>query len=261
MDITISVDASANRKVWDKYSEEYQQNHGSQLSKLGSSWGVWSIPESELNVLGPVKGKKILELGCGAAQWSIALHKQGGILTGIDNSKKQLERAAELLKENNIDFPLVHCSAESTPFEDQTFDIVFCDHGAMSFSPTRPTLFEVNRILKTGGLFVFNVQSPLHEICYDTDKNMVNTSLHRSHFDLKRSVDEENGMVYFPQSHSQWIKNFRRSGFQILDLTEVQAPADAESSYTEYVSHEWARLWPAEDIWKLRKESDASLSS
>jgi hypothetical protein len=38
--------------------------------------GVWQIPESELNVLGDVAGLDVLELGCGAAQWSILLTKQ-----------------------------------------------------------------------------------------------------------------------------------------------------------------------------------------
>ncbi|MGI9184330.1 MAG: RNA polymerase sigma factor [Solirubrobacteraceae bacterium] len=41
------------------------------------AWGVWQRPESELNVLGDVAGRDVLELGCGAAQWSIALRERG----------------------------------------------------------------------------------------------------------------------------------------------------------------------------------------
>jgi ubiquinone/menaquinone biosynthesis C-methylase UbiE len=36
-------------------------------------WGTWHQPESELQVLGEVAGRDLLELGCGSAQWSIAL--------------------------------------------------------------------------------------------------------------------------------------------------------------------------------------------
>ena len=38
---------------------------------------MWQLPESELRVLGDVSGRDVLEFGCGAAQWSIALAAQG----------------------------------------------------------------------------------------------------------------------------------------------------------------------------------------
>jgi len=43
---------------------------------------VWSIPESELNVLGDVRDKDVLEFGCGAARWSIALSRLGARCVG-----------------------------------------------------------------------------------------------------------------------------------------------------------------------------------
>ena len=49
-------------------------------------WGLWQIPESELGILGDVAGKDVLELGCGAAQWSILLARQGARVVGLDNS-------------------------------------------------------------------------------------------------------------------------------------------------------------------------------
>ena len=71
--MSISIDAQKNRDGWGKYSGEYQKKHGEQLNRKDFVWGVWSIPETELKVLGDVKGKKVLELGCGAAQLSIAI--------------------------------------------------------------------------------------------------------------------------------------------------------------------------------------------
>src|SRR5665811_599792 len=132
-----------NQASWDATSDEYQAMHGGQLAASGGlAWGTSQIPESELRVLGDVAGKEILEFGCGAAQWSIALAQRGARPTGLDLSERQLEHARRLMAEAKVDFPLVHGSAESVPLPDASFDIVFCDHGAMSFADPYRTVPE-----------------------------------------------------------------------------------------------------------------------
>jgi ubiquinone/menaquinone biosynthesis C-methylase UbiE len=116
------------------------------------AWGVWQLPESELHVLGDVREKDVLELGCGAAQWSIALHALGARVTGLDNSSVQLEHARALMAQTGTEFPLVHASAETTPFADASFDVIFCDHGAMAFADPSRTVPEAARLLRAGGL-------------------------------------------------------------------------------------------------------------
>src|SRR4029077_6517349 len=111
------------------------------------------IPESELQVLGDVAGKDVLELGCGAAQWAVLLAQQGARVTGLDNSERQLEHARERMAAAGVDFPLVHAPAEWFPPPDASFDIVFCDHGALTFADPLVVVPEVSRLLLPGGLF------------------------------------------------------------------------------------------------------------
>ena len=125
-----SSDAERNRAFWDARADEYQETHREHIGRPEPRWGIWQLPESELQVLGDVAGKDVLELGCGAAQWSILLAAQGARCVGFDNSERQLEHA----RAAGADFPLVHGSAESLPFPDGSFDLVFCDHGAMTFA-------------------------------------------------------------------------------------------------------------------------------
>src|SRR5665811_2471242 len=98
----------------------------------------------------------ILELGCGAAQWSIALALRGARPVGLDLSERQLEHARRLMAEAGVDFPLVHASAEAVPLPDATFDIVFCDFGAMTFADPYRTVPQATRLLRPGGLFAFS---------------------------------------------------------------------------------------------------------
>jgi len=70
----LTAHAARNRAIWDGYSDEYQAKHGDQLAVSGGlAWGTTQVPEADIHVLGDVAGRDILELGCGAAQWSIGL--------------------------------------------------------------------------------------------------------------------------------------------------------------------------------------------
>src|SRR3954470_23281132 len=159
-----------NRAMWDSYSAEYQERHGTQLADSGgAAWGTYQIPEDDLRILGEVAGCDVLEFGCGAAQWSIALAKRGARPVGLDFSAAQLEHARRLMAEAGVDFPLIEGSAEDVPLPDASFDIVFCDHGAMTFADPYRTVPEVARLLRPGGLFAFSHASPIEALAWAPD--------------------------------------------------------------------------------------------
>lgn len=243
--------AAKNRDWWNAESDAYQERHGEQLAtNAGLAWGVWQIPEAELVVLGEVAGRDVLELGCGAAQWSISLAKLGARPVGLDLSSRQLGHAREGLEAAGVDFPLIEASAESTPLDDDSFDIVFCDHGAFSFADPRLLVPECARLLRAGGLLAFNMVSPVFDIAYDLGAEDVAESFQNSYFDLEEF--DAGDTTEFQLPFGRWIRLLRDNGFEIEDLIELRAPEGAESSY-DLVSAEWARRWPAENIWKARK--------
>ena len=77
---------------------------------------MWQLPESQPQILGDVGGLDVLELGREVAQWSIALAAMGARVTALDISERQLEHARRLMALAGADFPLVHASAQATPF-------------------------------------------------------------------------------------------------------------------------------------------------
>jgi SAM-dependent methyltransferase len=243
--------ALKNRVHWDGTSDAYQARHGEQLEANRLAWGVWSIPESELNVLGDVAGKDVLEFGCGAAQWSIGLTKLGARCVGLDNSERQLAHARRAMAASCVDFPLVHASAEAVPLPDASFDIVFCDHGAMTFADPDRTVPEAARLLRPGGRFAFDAHTPIQFICYNDATTQVGETLHANYFET--TSDDDGECVAFTRTYGDWIRLFRRNGLTILDLLELRAPEGAVSSYRDYVGYDWARKWPAEQIWVLER--------
>ncbi len=241
--------AAKNRAYWDSDSDSYQKRHGAQLEG-GLAWGVWHIPEAELQVLGDVRGLDVLEFGCGAAQWSIALTERGAQVTGVDISAKQLEHAQRAASERGVEIKLIEASAEAVPLPDESFDVVFCDHGAFNFTDPNRSVPEAARLLRPGGLLAFSVPSPLIDLFYDIEKDEVTKSLHNTYWDLGRFEDSET--VDFQLPYGEWIRLFRQNSLVLEDLIELRAPEGGTTTY-ELTTYEWARRWPAENIWKARK--------
>ena len=65
---------------------------------------------------------------------------------------------------------------------------------------------------------------------------------------------KEEEQACFQLPFGEWIRLFRESGFAIEALHELRAPEDASTTYEGFVPLEWARRWPAENIWQLRRQ-------
>jgi SAM-dependent methyltransferase len=249
---SLTPHADRNRESWNATSDDYQARNGPHLAASGGmAWGVWQVPEAELEVLGDVRGKEILELGCGAAQWSIALARAGARPVALDLSERQLEHARTLMAEGGVDFPLVQASAEAVPLPDASFDIVFCDHGAMTFADPYLTVPEVARLLRPGGLFAFSHSSPILTIAWALDAERAGDRLVHDYFGMHAFDDGET--IDFNLPYGEWIRLFRANGFVVEDLIEPRPAPDATSTYRDDLEREWSRRWPAESIWRLRR--------
>ena len=250
---SLSEHAAANLDRWNADSDTYQTDHGPQLAASGGlAWGVWQIPEAKLQILGEVKGRDILEFGCGGAQWSIALARAGARPVGLDFSDKQLEYARRLMTKAGVDLPLVHASAESVPLPDESFDVVFCDYGAMTYADPYATVPEAARLLRPGGLLAFCGATPVVEMCYPDDSDHPGDRLLIDYFGMWSLRYE--GYVEFMLPYGAWIRLFRAQGFVVEDLVELRPGPEATSSYRDNSDREWYRRWPGEQIWKVRKE-------
>ena len=56
----------------------------------------------------------------------------------------------------------------------------------------------------------------------------------------------------FYLGHGDMIRLLRSSGFDVEDLVELRAPEGATTRYP-YVTPEWARQWPSEEVWIARR--------
>ena len=249
-----------NRDHWESQSASYQDRNRSQLNRWDDvGWGVWNLSEDELGLIGDVRGLDALEYGCGACQWGIKLSMRGANVTGLDLSEAQLREGRRNMEATGVRFPVVQADGERTPFPDERFDLAWCDHGVMSFADPYRTVPEIARVLRPGGLFVFSILTPFVWVTEEPETGNVTRTLRRPYFGLHAQVVEDPDWqtTEFQLTYGAWIRLFREQGFVVEDLVELRPTADATSSYVGPDDLPWARDYPFDHAWKVRKARKA----
>ena len=243
-----------NRELWTQSNAEYTGSSAERAwAREDFSWGIFGVPESELGVLGDVSGLDVVELGCGTAYFSAWLARQGARPVGVDVTPAQLETARELQRRTRIEFPLIEANAEEVPLPGEGFDLAVSEYGASIWCDSYKWIPEARRLLRPGGRLVFLRSSPLHMLCAVEESDSTSEMLQRPQRGMHR-FEWSDGGVEFHLPHGELFRLLRDTGFEIEDLIELYASDDAETHpYYSHVTADWARKWPAEEIWAARK--------
>jgi len=245
---------SRNRTQWDAWAAEYVRPGRERWASEEPSWGIWGVPESQVEMLpADLEGRDTIELGCGTGYVSAWLARRGARPVGIDNSPAQLETARSFQREFGLDFPLLHGNAEDVPLPDASFDFAISEYGASIWCDPYEWIPEAARLLRPGGRLVFLVNAPILMLCMgDLEEDPAEQHLRRDYFGMHRFEWDDDDSIEFHLPHGELIALLRRSGFEVEELREIQPPEGSTTSY-QYVTLDWARRWPSEELWKVRK--------
>jgi len=244
-----------NRTLWTANNQAYtDQSAASSWAKTEINWGVWGYPESKARMLPELAGKDVIELGCGTAYFSAWMRRQGARrVVGVDVTPAQLETARRLSAEFGLGLELLEANAEAVPLPDAGFDVAVSEYGASIWCDPDLWIPEAARLLRPGGELVFLRNSTLSMLCAP-DAGKVGTTLMRPQRGMKRLEWADEPGVEFHLPTTEMFRLLGRSGFEVVDLLELYAAEDAVSHPVyDYVPVEWARQWPAEEIWRARK--------
>src|SRR4051794_10516050 len=244
---------AANREAWEARGDTELVLARRNWSRE-PNWGIFGIPEEEVGLLsGELEGRETVELGCGTAYVSAWLAKRGARPIGVDPTAGQLRIARQMQDEWALPFPLVLAAGEQVPLREESFDLVFSEYGAAIWADPYRWIPEAARLLRPGGELIFLCNGLILMLCVpDIDEVPATDRLLRPQFGMHRVEWPDDPSVEFHLSHGDWIRLLRANGFAVEDLIELRPAADAETSYP-FVTAEWARNWPCEEVWRARK--------
>jgi ubiquinone/menaquinone biosynthesis C-methylase UbiE len=106
-----------------------------------------------------LKGKKVLDLGCGTGSDLAEMQSRGASIFGIDASKEMVRIARETLPDADIKVGVF----ENIPFPDQSFDIVISKWAFQTSPDIDPIYSEIARVLKPNGQLIYLSSHPVRQ--------------------------------------------------------------------------------------------------
>jgi SAM-dependent methyltransferase len=225
---------SANRAWWDADADAYQAEHGAFLGDADFVWCPEGLREADAGLLGDIRGRRVLEVGCGAAQCARWMAAAGAAPVAFDLSAGQLVQARRLTARTGVGMPLVQADAGRLPFADRSFDAACSAFGAVPFvADSAAVMREVARVLRPGGRWVFSVTHPIRWIFPD-DGGPAGLVVGQSYFDRTPYVErDETGRLGYLEQHrtlGDRIAEIVAAGFHLTALVEPEwAPGETRT--------------------------------
>jgi ubiquinone/menaquinone biosynthesis C-methylase UbiE len=248
--------ARASRGWWDAGAADYQAEHGAFLGDTDFVWGPERLREAEAGLLGEVAGRRVLEVGCGAAQCSRWLMQRGASVVAFDLSAGQLAQAAALNDRTGVKVPLVLADAHRLPFADAAFDLVCSAYGAVPFvADSAGVMREVARVLEPGGRWVFSTTHPFRW-CFLDSPGPAGLVVESSYFDRRAYVEQDGrGRATYVEHHrtiGDRVRDLVSAGFVVEDIVEPEWPDDLGEAWAQW-SPLRGRLMPGTAIFVSRR--------
>jgi SAM-dependent methyltransferase len=241
-----------NAAAWDRYAAAYQA--GAELPTSIAHYGPDIPTEAELRLLGDLRGKRVLELGCGGAQCSIAFAKQGATAIGVDFSTEQLAFARRLSEREEVRIELRHGDLADLAFlRADSIDLVFSSYAFGYVEDLNRVFRQVHRVLKVGAPLVFSLPHPAYDmIDDDADEPLL---VRRSYFDRTPIEYRVDGIPFTDYHHSlsDIYMGLTRASYRV-DL--ILEPAPRQNGHRSQDWRDAFLMVPRTLIVRARKEGN-----
>lgn len=222
------------RAAWDRAIDAWEdfQEQGKDVSR-----DLVHMP-ALLKAIGPLRGRTVLDLGCGQGRFTRELARRRARVTGIDWSRRMVETALRHEREEPLGIRYLRADARGllNRFPPRSFDLIV---GCMSLMDT-PGLERIlrgaRRLIRPDGRLVFSVSHPLNTAALgwehpgERDRGAMRVGPYFeervgvTRWRMKR-LTRPFDTIYWHRTLESWFAVLRRAGFEVVSLGEPRATA------------------------------------
>jgi SAM-dependent methyltransferase len=215
-----------NRRLWNEWSDRFQALWNADTAEGGlppapCPFSPDAPGGSRPDLLPSVEGTDVVELGCGGGQASVGIAAEGAdTVVGVDFSAAQLDHARALRDLYGVDVRFVAGDVTALPLADDSFDVAFSGWVFQMVERLDECLTEARRVLRDGGVLVFDVPHPFYEL-FDPETATLERSYHadaRREITIDESYDAE--MVVFDRTVGELHAALVDAGFDVGRVLE-----------------------------------------
>jgi len=210
-------------KAWDKLANWYSAR------KKGSYEFKIQLP-AILNLLGNLRGKSLIDIGCGPGTYCMEFAEREAIVLGLDLSKRMLDKARKNAKMTEVKLALQKADARLIPCRDNCFDIVVIILAILNNKIVK----EAARVLKPDGLLLISDTHPILETKGHWESSKIGAPrIIEDYFSREKKIwqikyDREHiiTLEYYTQTIEQYVNMIADAGFKILRIVEPKPGKD-----------------------------------
>lgn len=220
------------RELYNKIGEKYSHNRAKAPNDYTELPAVFSMA-------GNVRGKKVLDVGCGLGKHAEKFLQKGALVTGIDASEKMIEFTQERCKEKGSFFV---ANFETVKFKPASFDLIVASYSLMYSNKTKQVFKKFATWLKPKGRVIFSLYHPVH---YYRKIKGFDFSKSKKYWLPLKSYNVEVFNYYHPLE--KYVEAIREAGFEIITLQEPTV----DRKYKGFDPHDY--LLPSSMVFEIRK--------
>ena len=235
-----NYDSSEAIRRWNMHARELTNT----FTEEGDKHRIVLLNPVLFQLLGNVKGKSILDAGCGEGYLSRLLAKQGAVVIGVDFSEEMLAIAQERTKSAS-GVRYIHGNCENMDFFDvESFDVIVSNMVLQDLFDYKAALRSMYRILADKGILIFSIPHP----CFSTPNSRwvkdntgkklywkVDKYFEERAFEQALPPNTDEAVLLFHRTLSTYLKALLNVGFELLDVVEPKPSEEMLSRYPEFV--------------------------
>ena len=205
------------------------------------------------SLLPSVDGKRVLDAGCGDGTYASVLAERGGDVLGIDASEEMI-RVARDRYGDDAEFRRADLTEPLTTIEDDSVDVVLCQHVFSHLPSLETPLSEFARVLRPRGSLVVSTHHPFHDFLVVRDREYPNTTdalemdldphvvtdrdepaYHETErFEIRwDGPDSDNPGTYFRRPLRALLDPLLDAGFELSELVEPEPTEEFRRDYPD----------------------------